>query len=187
MTKEEFETRFIDDLSCAEYMRKRLESDDMVCPECGSSAFYFNSFGRRWQCNKCGKTKGLTSETVMAYSKFPLKHWITAIYRMSENKPLLAKDLQAELGEHTPNHVRVMMLRIRSAMSQYLKENGIRRRLPATEMTVLRAEHHGVHDENLELYRDERIYKKATGDVEDKFNFLLDICLTHKTDVKLNR
>jgi len=123
----------------------------------------------------------------MAYSKFPLKHWITAIYRMAGNVPLLAKDLQAELGEHTPNHVRVMMLRIRSAMSQYLKENGIRRRLPAAEMTALRAEHHGIHDENLDLYRDERVYRKATKNIEDKFNFLLDLCLTHTTDVKLKR
>jgi len=187
MTDEEFKATFTDEKSCTSYMRSRLELKGVVCPKCGGRPSCFDYCNRIWRCDKCKVGWSLTGKTVMAYSKFPLKHWITTIYRMSESGVLLAKDLQAELEEHTPNHVRVMMLRVRSAMSQYLKENGIRRRLPAAEMTALRAEHHGINDENLDLYRDERIYKKATEDIEDKFNFLLDICLTHTTDVKLKR
>jgi len=187
MTGEEFKITFTDEKSCAKYMRSMLEAKGVVCPKCGKKPSFFDYYNRGWRCERCNVGWSLTGKTIMAYSKFPLKHWITAIYRMSSVGTLLAKDLQEELEEHTPNNVRVMMLRIRSAMSQYLKENGIRRRLSSAEMTVLRAEHHGIHDENLNLYRDEVVYRKATEDVEDKFNFLLDLCLTHTTDVKLKR
>lgn len=187
MTEEEFKTTFTDENSCVCYMRSRLESIGVVCPKCGKRPSYFDYYNRGWRCERCNVGWSLTGKTVMAYSKFPLKHWITAIYMMSGNANLLAKDLQDVLNENAPNHVRVMMLRIRSAMSQYLKENGIRRRLPAAVMSKLRSEHHGIHDENLDLYRDELVFKKSTIDVDDKFKLLLDICLTHTTDVKLKR
>lgn len=51
-----------------------------VCPHCGSHAFhYFLSFYKRWKCCECRKQFTLTSGTIFAYHKLPLKVYLLAI------------------------------------------------------------------------------------------------------------
>lgn len=187
MEKEEFESIISNEQSCVDYLRKRIKSYGMVCPECGSSKFAFDSYNRRWRCKECKKQRNLTSGTIMAFSKFPLKHWIATIHYMATNSAINARGLKDILGVNTPNHVRVMQLRIRSAMSQYLRENKIKGKVTEEDISTINITFGGVTKEYEQLYIDELLYKRHTKDIEDKFEFLLDICLTHMTDVKLLR
>ena len=190
MTEEEFSNKFPDEKSCVTYIRNILESTmSLICDKCEGGKLYFDNTNRCWNCRKCGKRKSLTTETIFAYSKFPLMYWMKVIYHLSNNKDMFTvNQLQEILNEHTPNHVRIMHMRIRSAMLQYLKENKIKCSVNKKTKSQINFVYKGISEETSKLYIAEYVYRSLPeNEGDDAFDNLLKICLTHTTDVKLKR
>ena len=54
--------------------------DEVVCPECGAvDRHYFIKTRRQWRCKACKHTFSVTSGTIFAFHKLPLKVYLAAI------------------------------------------------------------------------------------------------------------
>lgn len=56
------------------------EGEEVACPCCGSVAkHYFIATRRQWRCRDCKHTFSVTSGTIFAFHKLPLKTYLIAI------------------------------------------------------------------------------------------------------------
>lgn len=54
--------------------------EEVTCPECGSTAkHYFISTRKQWRCRDCKHTFSVTSGTLFAFHKLPLKLYLAAV------------------------------------------------------------------------------------------------------------
>jgi len=54
--------------------------DEVSCPVCGTiGKHYFKATRRQWQCKDCGHTFSVTSGTIFAFHKLPLRVYLAAI------------------------------------------------------------------------------------------------------------
>ena len=53
---------------------------DVTCPTCGTiNEHYYLATRRQWRCKDCGHTFSVTSGTIFAFHKLPLKMYLAAI------------------------------------------------------------------------------------------------------------
>ena len=72
-----------------------------VCPHCGSEASWPIQTRRQWRCKACGRTFSITSGTILADHKLPLRTILTGIFIYSNAaKGLSALQLAPDLGVH---------------------------------------------------------------------------------------
>lgn len=187
MTENDFNERFPDEESCIKYFRQIRESGDNVCAKCGCTNSFFANFTKSWMF-KCGHVKTLRSGTVMQASKLPYRTWLAAIYYMSCDRMMPANEFKEKLGINTPNHVRILQMRIRDAMSQYLKANKIRRVVGKDALTEINFIYKGIAEENKQYYVCEYIFRHRPENAGDAcFENLVKACMNYSTEVKLKR
>ena len=69
-----------DDEAFELFKQSRWGHHDSICPDCGSVAkHYFIKTRRQWRCRDCNHTFSVTSGTVFALHKLPLKVYLAAI------------------------------------------------------------------------------------------------------------
>jgi len=187
MTEEEIEEKFPNEESSIAYFKQIRESGENICAKCGCPHSFFANYTKSWMF-KCGHVKTLRSGTVMQASKLPYRTWLKAIYYMSTGNIMPANEFKEKLGINTPNHVRILQMRIRDAMSQYLKANKIRRKVGKDTLTEINFIYKGVAEENLQYYIDEYIFRHRPENAGDAgFENLVRACMDYSTDVKLKR
>lgn len=72
-----------------------------ACPKCGSEAAYTIRSRRQWRCKSCGHTYSVTSGTVFADHKLPLRIYLLAILIFTNAvKSLSALQLSRDLNVH---------------------------------------------------------------------------------------
>ena len=76
------------------------KGEDTVCPTCGSVAkHYFLRTRKQWRCKDCRRTYSVTSGTVFAFHKLPLKVYLAAIAIFTNAvKGVSALQLSRDLG-----------------------------------------------------------------------------------------
>lgn len=187
MTEEIFKEKYSNEESCIDYFRQLRESDGNVCAKCGCSKSNFDITNNCWRFS-CGHVKTLRSGTVMQASKLPYRTWLAAIYYMSCDRMMPANEFKEKLGINTPNHVRILQMRIRDAMSQYLKANKIRRVVGKDALTEINFIYKGIAEENKQYYVCEYIFRHRPENAGDAcFENLVKACMNYSTEVKLKR
>jgi predicted RNA-binding Zn-ribbon protein involved in translation (DUF1610 family) len=71
----DFQTTFVDDESCIEYLVARRWPDGFSCPKCGFKNAWRLAARRLWECRDCGRQTSITAGTLMAKTKLPLRVW----------------------------------------------------------------------------------------------------------------
>jgi len=72
--------RMSDKEAFEEFKALRWPEGQVTCPECGCiREHYFQRTRTRWRCKDCGKTFSLTSGTIFAHHKLPLRIYLLAI------------------------------------------------------------------------------------------------------------
>jgi len=76
------------------------QGEEVTCPDCGSHArHYFLRTRRQWRCRDCKHTFSVTSGTIFAFHKLPLKVYLAAIAIFTNAvKGLSALQLGRDLG-----------------------------------------------------------------------------------------
>lgn len=76
------------------------DSDAVVCPVCGvQDHHYFKATRQQWQCKACHHTFSVTSGTLFAFHKLPLKVYLAAIaLYVNAAKGISALQLSRDLG-----------------------------------------------------------------------------------------
>ncbi len=96
----EFEKRFADEASCAEYLFEQRWPEGFVCPTCGGfRALLLKSRAWTYQCLDCRHQTSVTAGTVMHRSKLPLRVWFWAAHLMAtHSNGMSALQLKGQLG-----------------------------------------------------------------------------------------
>lgn len=76
------------------------KGDEVVCPVCGViGKHYFKPTRKQWQCKDCSHTFSVTSGTIFAFHKLPLKVYLAAIAIFTNAvKGISALQLSRDLG-----------------------------------------------------------------------------------------
>jgi len=96
----EFQKRFPDDRSCAEFLFERRWPEGFVCPKCDKGrAALLRSRAWTYECLDCGRQTSVTAGTVMHRTKQPLAVWFWAAHLMStHSNGMSALQLRGQLG-----------------------------------------------------------------------------------------
>jgi hypothetical protein len=96
----EFEQRFGDEDTCAEYLAAARWPDGFSCPGCGGSkAWRLESKPWTYECAGCSRQTSVTAGTILHHSKLPLTTWFWAAFVMAtQPNGISALQLQRELG-----------------------------------------------------------------------------------------
>lgn len=96
----EFQKRFPDDRSCAEFLFERRWPEGFVCPKCGNGrAALLRSRAWTYECLDCGRQTSVTAGTVMHRTKLPLAVWFWAAHLMAtHSNGMSALQLKGQLG-----------------------------------------------------------------------------------------
>lgn len=102
-----------------EYFRLIRESLLPSCPQCGSMSYNWVIGKQTFECKKCRYRIPLTKDTVMEYSKQPLRSWFYAMHLMTSIKQVLsAKEVQYQLGMAQYSPVWLLMMKLRDIMGK---------------------------------------------------------------------
>lgn len=71
--------RMSDDEAFELFKQSRWEDGEPVCPDCGGIQHYFIRTRKQWRCKDCQHTFSVTSGTLFAYHKLPLRTYLAAI------------------------------------------------------------------------------------------------------------
>jgi len=87
-TLRSFERRFPTETACEAYLFSRRFPDGFVCARCGSVAKPWRIASRHCllECSDCGTQISLTTGTVFANTKKPLKDWFWALFEVAVHK-----------------------------------------------------------------------------------------------------
>lgn len=84
---------------CEEALFRWKFPQGYVCPKCGSREYCQLRSKKVYQCNKCHHQHSLTSQTILASTKLPLKIWFLGMYLVSQAKTgISALELRRQLG-----------------------------------------------------------------------------------------
>lgn len=73
-------------------------SNGFECPSCGASSYCKLKNRKHYQCNKCHHQTSLTSGTIFAHTKLPLRKWCLGIHLISQSKTSIsALELKRQL------------------------------------------------------------------------------------------
>lgn len=93
------------------------DGDEVSCPDCGSVArHYFIRSRQQWRCKDCGHTFSVTSGTIFAFHKLPLKTYLAAVALFTNAvKGISALQAARDLGcQHKTAYV--LLHKIREAL-----------------------------------------------------------------------
>ncbi len=96
----DFNTDFLDDDACLEWLKNYLHPSGIVCKQCGMVTTH-HKVGKRlcYACSRCGSHVYPMVGTIFEKSVTPLKLWFYAIFLISSTRcGISAKQLQRELG-----------------------------------------------------------------------------------------
>lgn len=114
-----FYERFPDEDSCAVYLREQREKQGVVCKKCGSSAHYWLSNKRMFQCKHCDFRTSLKNGTVMENSNLSLRTWLLAMTFISATKKgFSALELQRQMGHSRYATIFGLLHKIREIMGK---------------------------------------------------------------------
>jgi transposase-like protein len=105
-----------DENACREYLVRRMNVLEYMCPRCGHTKGYYLATRERWQCAGCGRQSGLRAGTVMERLPLPLSAWFAAIWQMFIDPDTSVAELTVTTKIPRPNAVRRMVDKIRAAM-----------------------------------------------------------------------
>jgi hypothetical protein len=114
----EFEQRFGDEDTCAEYLAAARWPDGFACPGCGGTkAWRLESKPRTYECAGCGRQTSVTAGTILHHSKLPLTTWFWAAYVMAtQPNGISALQLQRELSLGSYKTAWLLCAKLRHAM-----------------------------------------------------------------------
>jgi len=119
----EFQTRFVDDDACAEYLASCRWPDGFHCPRCSHPRAYSLVGRGRRQCVACRYQVSLTAGTILHNSKTLLTTWFWAAYLMTTDKRgLSALLLQRQLGIARYETAWMILHKLRRAMVNQARE-----------------------------------------------------------------
>src|SRR5690606_18534740 len=61
------------------FKEARWGDDDPSCPKCGNQDHYWLQTRKQWRCKACNHSFSITSGTIFANHKMPLKNYLAAI------------------------------------------------------------------------------------------------------------
>ena len=115
----QFDNRFPTEDSCIDYFRIVKEPLLPRCPQCDSLLYNWVKGKQAFECKKCRHRIPLTKDTVMEYSKQPLRSWFYTMHLMTSMKQVLsAKEVQYQLGMEQYSPVWMMMMKLRDIMGK---------------------------------------------------------------------
>jgi ISXO2-like transposase domain/Transposase zinc-ribbon domain len=114
----EFERRFGDEDTCAEYLAAARWPDGFVCPGCGGSkAWRLESKPWTYECARCSRQTSVTAGTILHHSKLPLTTWFWAAFVMAtQPNGISALQLQRELALGSYKTAWLLCAKLRHAM-----------------------------------------------------------------------
>jgi len=116
LTDAEFEQLYGTEEQCLAAWVAVRQKAGMPCPRCGNAKSYV--YGERVGCTRCDKRWSITSGTVMADTKLPLRTWFRAMHLMTSTKQCIsAVELGRRLGVSYPT-AWYLHKRLRHAMTQ---------------------------------------------------------------------
>lgn len=115
----QFDNRFPDENSCMEYLKMIKEPLLPACPKCKGTVYNWVKGKQSFECKSCRYRIPLTKDTVMEYSKQPLRSWFYTMHLMTSIKQVLsAKEVQHQLGMVQYPPVWLMMMKLRDLMGK---------------------------------------------------------------------
>jgi hypothetical protein len=94
-----FLERYGTESQCRQALARMRWPSGFRCPACSYAGYCQLHQRSVWQCNRCKHQVSLTSGTVFARSKLPLRIWFLAIYLLTQNKNgISALSLHRHLG-----------------------------------------------------------------------------------------
>jgi transposase-like protein len=116
LTDAAFEQRFGTEDACLTALVVARQTAGMACPRCANPKSYV--YGRRVGCTRCNQRWSITSGTVMAATKLPLRCWFRAMHLMTSTKQgISAIELGRRLGVSYPT-AWYLHKRLRHAMTE---------------------------------------------------------------------
>ena len=116
-TAPEFEARFNTEEDCRAYWIEARWGGKPACARCNGTRVWPIRGGIRYECAACGHQTSLTSGTVLAKTRKPLKMWFRAIFEISTRRTgISAKDLQRIMGFGSYETAWTWLHKLRSAM-----------------------------------------------------------------------
>ena len=115
-------TKFLSQYGSEEQCRSALFrmrwSHGFECPECGHSGYCEISSRKVYQCHRCHSQTSLTSKTIFANTKLPLKTWFLGMYFITQSKDGISSlNLARTLGISA-----CAALRLKHKLQQVMKE-----------------------------------------------------------------
>ncbi len=94
-----FLERYGSEAQCREALAKARWPNGFRCPDCGHAGRCHLKRRDVYQCNRCKRQVSLTSGTLFAKTKLPLRTWFLAIYLLTQHKNgISALSLRRQLG-----------------------------------------------------------------------------------------
>ncbi len=113
----EFESFFVNEAACREYVTKIRWPNGFMCPQCGSNAKPWKTSRGYFHCQSCHQTASVTAGTMFERTKFPLKTWFLAIWFVTSQKNgANALGLQRVLGLGSYRTAWTWLQKLRRAM-----------------------------------------------------------------------
>ena len=95
----EFEERFATEEDCRAYWIEARWGGVPACARCESARVWRERGGTLFECAECGHQTSLTSGTMLAKTRKPLKVWFRAVFEISARRNgISAKELQRIMG-----------------------------------------------------------------------------------------
>jgi transposase-like protein len=105
-----------DEAACRDYLRRRWETGESVCPACRGRKGTWLPNRDVWRCQDCRRQTGLRSGTVMAQSALPFPIWFAAIAAICLKRDISTEELARVTGIRREKTVRTLQHRIRRAL-----------------------------------------------------------------------
>jgi len=113
----EFETFFVNETVCRDYVTKIRWPDGFICPQCGSDEKPWKTDRGYFHCQSCNRAMSVTAGTMFERTKFPLKTWFLAIWFVTSQKNgANALGLQRVLGLGSYRTAWTWLQKLRRAM-----------------------------------------------------------------------
>jgi len=114
----QFLSQYGSEEQCRTALYKMRWPNGFVCPSCGCKQYCEISSRKVFQCNRCHSQSSLTSETIFADTKLPLKTWFLGIYFITQSKDGISSlNLARTLGISAN-----AALRMKHKLQQVMKE-----------------------------------------------------------------
>lgn len=115
----DFNKRFPDEESCANYLKLKREEEGIVCSKCEGTKHYWLESMKLWKCANCSTRMNLRAGTMMEKTKIPLKIWFEIIHLMTSiKKPFSALEMHRQVQTKFYEPVWFIMQKIRITMGK---------------------------------------------------------------------